>query len=128
MHKILRKKELRNDKIEPELRKYDSELSFLITCAWRLDTLETVLCSSTDSNENNGDMITNLEKLKGLKIFSVNVTTPAFDLKITFEQDLVLNVFCNETNLEDDLSNYTFYTKQKNYLIDTKSKFKIIVE
>ncbi|MBU0558702.1 MAG: hypothetical protein KKD86_13075 [Bacteroidetes bacterium] len=126
--KFLRKNELKNDKLEPILRKYDSELSLLISCAWRLDTLDEVLCSSTDSNENAGNMITNLLKLQDLEISSANITTPALDLKITFENNMTLHVFCNETNFEDDLPNYTFYTMGKNYLVDTKSRLEIIVE
>jgi len=75
-----------------EFREYMGEVSLLVWCTWRLDgPVEAV----TSSDEDYEAMATGLKVLVGQKILKIEVSPPAWDLCITFSNDLQLRVFCD---------------------------------
>jgi len=116
--KIPRKKKLVNPHLTDEQRLYKSELSLLIWSAWRLDSENGVICSSTDDNSNNGPMITGLKQLIGKKIRNVSIATPMHDMTILFDEGYVLNIFCDQCENE----NYSFFTTSKIYTVEAKGE------
>lgn len=106
--KIARKRPLRNTLLSDEQRQFEPELSLFVKCAWRINSDKNIICSSTDSNSNDGPMVNGLKMLVGHKVKSIDIEYPALDLKIIFDNDLRFYIFCNETNIDNNHSNYTF--------------------
>ncbi|NLD93288.1 MAG: hypothetical protein GX639_11545 [Fibrobacter sp.] len=120
--KIQRKKPLTNPYLTEEQRQYQCEYGLLIDCSWRLDSSIAVICSSKDSNEEGGVMLSGLKELINQRIVSVEVFMPAIDLQLHFDNEMTLKVFCDETNDVDMADNFTFITPKMNYTVGTKSQ------
>lgn len=119
--KILRKRTLKNPLLTEVQRNYEAELSLIVFCAWRLESENRIICSSTDSNHNDGPMVEGLNSLINCRITSVNVFPVSYDLILLFNNSMKLTIFCDQTNTEDMMDNYSFFTPQKVYTIEAKS-------
>lgn len=119
--KILRKQSIKNDYLSEDQKKYVGEFSLYVTCSWRLDSIDSVICSSKDSNEQNGPMVCGLKRLIGRKIIKVDVITPALDLVLCFDGSLCLRVFCDETDPDDEFDNYSIFTPHNIYTVKNRS-------
>ena len=62
-----------------------------------------------------------LESLVSYRISTINVSPVSYDLRLLFNDSLRLTVFCDQTNIEDSIDNYSFFTPQKVYTIETQS-------
>ncbi len=113
---------LGNPNLTEDQKFYESEVSLFVQCAWRLDSAKEVICGSTDSNEKNGPMLLGLQAMIGTTVERVTIATPAFDLILTLGGDLSLKVFCDQTNLEGDDSNYTLHTKDRIYIVGARGR------
>jgi len=119
--KIARKKPINNPHLTADQRQNKSEFDLMVSCAWRLNSDKEIVCSSTDLNDNDGPMVNGLKTLVGHKIKYIDITYPAYDLKLGFDNTLTLYVFCNETNTSDEYDNYVLYFKDSSFTVGTKS-------
>lgn len=113
--KIVRESPLKNKYLSEDMRNYEGEQClYLEDCDWRIQTSTSVLASSLSSNEEGGEMLVALNQLVGKRVTAAQLELPSFDLRLEFENDLRLVVFCFGKSLED-LDNYTFYSKEHSY-------------
>lgn len=113
--KIPRAIPLMNPSLGEDLRYHEGEISLYLCCAWRLDSEETSICSSGDSSAPEGPVISGLRLLVGTVVESVELFRPLFDLRIRFGSKLVLNVFCDLYDRDEESENYTVFVKDKLY-------------
>ncbi|MDM8549321.1 hypothetical protein QUF72_04550 [Desulfobacterales bacterium HSG2] len=119
--KIPRDRPLRNVHLAEDQRRYKAELSLFIWCSWRLDSDTEVICGATDPNDNDGPMINGLMNLPDRRVESVDALLPGLDLTLRFDGPFCLRVFCDETNIEDDYENYSFFTDSRIYTVNARS-------
>lgn len=109
---------LSNPHLSDEERACDGEMALLIECAWRLDTSTAVVCGSADASDDIDLMVRGLNLLIGRAVERVEVTLPAFDLRLEFGGSLRLTIFChNLSSNEDSPENYFFYTPERTYIV-----------
>ncbi len=105
---IERKPPLTNLYVNEEARLFDTEFVIhILHGAWRLQTDVSVICSSTSSNHEGGRMVDGLNQLIGQHISDVQLSLPAHDLGLTFENGMTLLIFCDQANEVDEFDNYT---------------------
>lgn len=107
--KVPMKKPLTNPHLTEEERNFDGEFSFYITCVWRIDSESEVISGCWEDNSEDGPMLRGLQKLVNQRVVAADSSLPALDLKITFENNLSLRVFCDQTSPEEGNDNYTFF-------------------
>lgn len=90
--KIAREEPLKNPTHSAEFRRFEGEANLLVWCSWRLDDLHQPLTSSDDTAES---LQRELNRLVGAQVRHVAVQPPAWDMTITFSNDLTLRVFCD---------------------------------
>ena len=69
-------------------------------------------------------MLIGLQSVISKVVEDVDIRKPAFDLTLRFRGDLSLRVFCDQTNSEDDDSNYTFHTKDRIYIVGPRGRLR----
>lgn len=104
---------LPNPHLTDELRHHEGEFSLFVLCAWRLQSSEQVICSSTSSNAANGTMRKGLRRLVGDTVSTVALGYPAFDLTVCFASGLSLLVFCDISRDEDEMDNYDYFVRDE---------------
>jgi hypothetical protein len=125
--KVPRTPVLTNPNLTEDQRRFTGEaFLFLQHAAWRLDSQTEIICGSTDSNELEGPMVHGLRRLVSTKAKAVYILSPFLDLLIEFEGGIVLTVFCDQTNLEDESDNYSLHVNRTAFVVATRSK--LIVE
>jgi hypothetical protein len=72
---------------------HEGEFIIFVLCSWRLDGPSFPLSSSEVPAESIGK---DLSMLTGKTIFRIEATSPAWDLRVTFSDDLSLTVFCDQ--------------------------------
>ncbi len=122
--KIPRRVPLLNPKLSEDERYHFGEVSLFIECAWRLDSSDTVICGSTDSNDNEGPMQRGLELIVGRTVKSVKVEPPACDLTIGLDGNFTLKVFCDQTNVEEGYDNYSLHVKDRIYIVGPRGRIR----
>jgi hypothetical protein len=122
--KIPMQKPLSNPYLHPDMRIYDSELGIMIECAWRLEQGSSVICDSGESNSNEGSMIKGLNNLAGRHIKLLSILPPALDMTIEFEDEYLLKVFCDMTDIKKETINYIIFA-QDNAVYTVQSRGKI---
>ncbi len=105
-NKILRDKPLKNELLNDENRRYKSEFDLLIYCAWNIESNFEVIVSSEDNYD---DIKEKVSIIQNQNLVDFCIEEPAFDLKIFFENNLILNLFCTNTNPDEIATNYDFY-------------------
>jgi hypothetical protein len=124
--KLLRKLPLRNASLSDEQRNFEGEFELYVECAWRLESKEEVLCTSTSSNHRGGLRDKSLRNLIGRTVTDAVCTYPGGDLAITFDDSLALRIFVDQANEVDEFCNYTFATKD--LLVTNAAKAEIKVQ
>lgn len=119
--KVRRPKPVRNLWLNKDEQENEGEMSLMIWCAWRLDGPAGVVCGSTDSNDNDGSMVKGVKMLIGRVVESAEILSPAFDLRLAFRGQYVLNIFCDQTSERDGTENYTFYGNEKILTVEAGS-------
>lgn len=124
--KINRKKPLGNTKLSSDVRNFTAEYSlFLEDCVWRIESSSKVFCSSESNNIDGGTMLSGLKRLHGRVIQSYKLSTPSMDLKIDFDEDIILKIFCLHKTLAP-LDNYTVFRGE--YSVTVNSAGQIMIE
>ena len=101
-----------------ELNNFESEFSLFISCVWRVDSSTKVHFGAWTEHE---FVRQGTEQIIGQTIKSLELSEPAFDLKVTFSNDVSLNIFCDQTNEEDSNDNYDFFTPEIIHTVGHKS-------
>ncbi|MDY7093081.1 MAG: hypothetical protein SX243_08935 [Acidobacteriota bacterium] len=110
--KIRRARPLRNPSLTEDQRTFEGEISILVECAWRVDSRTQVLGGSANDNRQGMAMLKSLGKLIGCRVADAKALAPGYDLLIDFEEGLRFEAFAVETNLEDDVDNYSIHTEK----------------
>lgn len=126
--KIPRKNKLKNRHLTEDTRTYRSEFSLFIQCSWRLDAEFEVVCGSKESNEEGGERNEGLKKLIHKHVTAIDLIKPAFDLNVHFDEKLILRIFCDETNPDEDekFDNYYLFIPECVFTVSNRSQ--LIVE
>jgi hypothetical protein len=88
-----------------DLRENDGEFGLMVSCAWRLDGPDEVVCGSGDPAE---PMSAGLDRIADRAVTAVRLVPPALDLIVAFG-DLTLTVFCDGTDAGADRDNYLVF-------------------
>jgi hypothetical protein len=112
--KIARSKRVNNPFLSEIARDHFGEHSiFVEDCAWRLESLDNVLCTSKSPNDHSGEMITGLAHLVNKRIIGAKNKNIALDLILEFESNFTLHIFsdCHSSVVDGD--NYSVHSKDK---------------
>ena len=121
--KIARSRPIKNRFLSEDARLYDAEYSLYVQFAsWRLDDSRSVICTSTDSNHNDGVMVQGLSKLIGCTVSRVLLTKPGCDLVLDFDRGYRLTVFCCWSNELEPATNYDFFTPHQAFSVESRSE------
>lgn len=115
--RTLKRKPVNNSHLTELVRRYDSAYSMLVWCPWRIDSDSKVVAGSHMSNTNDGPMVIGSKSICGQRITAVTCSSPAFDLRLNFENkhSLVIHCSANGKNYEDC---YSFGTPLGHYGVD----------
>jgi hypothetical protein len=109
---------LRNDRLSKVLREYHGEYCIFIEgCAWRLESKRTILCGWGDDADKIGECV---QCLVGCRLSAASVTNWALDLNLSFSNDYVLRLFCDQT--AGTLDNYSLRSPSGWYSVGPNSK------
>jgi hypothetical protein len=111
--KYPRDKPLKNPCINDDEKLFKPELSLMVYCAWRLSSLDRILCGWRSSNEMGGEMISGLSLLRFRRINDVSIRPLTLDLDLTFEDNICFQVFCDITTNDEEDNNYVLLIKDK---------------
>lgn len=121
--KMLRERPVRNPTLTTEQRNYIGEIRlFIQNAGWRIDDDSSVICSSTSSNDLDGSFGKGLRLILNQRVERIVVSHPGLDLRIEFEGKMVLTVFCDQANSEDEACNYSVHLNKKTFAIEAYSK------
>jgi hypothetical protein len=109
-----RAKPLRRPHLTPEQQELEGEVSMLVHCAWRLETSAAIVCGSGDDNGPDGPMLRGLTNVVGATVQHVESLCDGRDLVLTFDRDLTLRVFCDNTVPDQWSWNYTIFVDGQN--------------
>lgn len=110
---------------------FENKAFYTINCTWRIEDNGIVITTSWDDGTPLiGNMNKNAEKLIGRKLLYYELT-PQYDLKLHFENNLLVNVFCNIiTSISEDEDvyncNWDFSIPEKNIVANITGNYKII--
>lgn len=116
--KILMEKPIENEYLPRDLQLYNSEFSLFVQSVWRVDSRERVICGAWTEHE---FVHQEMAQIIGQTVKTIELFEPAFDLKITFSNELKLNIFCDQTNDVDENDNYSYFTPEIIYTVAHKS-------
>lgn len=86
---------IKNNNLPIVLQKNKGEYSILIYSTWRIAKGDKIICPSSWEYEKGSPMYKALDKLNDLKIVSMDIIKPCFDLFIEFENNYSLSVLCD---------------------------------
>lgn len=93
--KIRRSRSIRNPTLSPDQRDFDGEfLLFIKEAHWIVRNADTVICTSNDSNEAAGLMVSGLQQLVGCPLVSASLINGRGDLNLHFENGFNLQLNC----------------------------------
>lgn len=110
--KVPLKRWLGNETLDPETRRFEGEYALYIECAWRIRSSEGVICSWTSDNSPGGEMLFGLGRLEGTTVTAVDLRDGSYDLRLEFNDGLILDVFCDQLDPEEGIDNYSFFTRE----------------
>jgi len=90
--KIPREHALKNVLQAEEFQKCEGEANLLVWCTWRLDSQLEAVTSSDEADE---IISKKLDVLVGNRIILMEVVPPAWDMHVSFSNDLHLVIFCD---------------------------------
>ena len=116
---IQRKKPITNRHLSDVQRSYRGEYNLFVECSWRLMDNISIVCSSKSNRE---AMYSGLQMMVNQKVKASSANPITGDLVIQFEKLLTLNIFCDETNVEENSDNYTIGTPELNFIVGCGSQ------
>ncbi len=98
-------------KVERETR---GEWYFWIQmCSWRIDENFNPIAGCEDSRET---IEKALKKIENKKLANIEILNNAFDMKVEFENSIIINLFSIYTEEEDDGENWMLFTPERKVL------------
>lgn len=122
--KVSRKAPVKNPHLTDEQRANDSEFALFVECTWRLESKTQVICGAWDDNSKLGAMRKGLERLVGQTIDSISLARPSLDLALRFSNQLVLRIFCDQTNPAEMVDNYSLFLPRMICIVGTRSRLR----
>lgn len=98
-------------------RQFEGELGLYVECAWRLDSADAVVCGSGTAELDPDE----IGRIRGTTIERVDLTRPSFDCAMFLLQGLVLRLFCDQTEVDDAVSNYSLFTAETIFTVGPRS-------
>jgi hypothetical protein len=121
-NKIKRERALSNPNLTDDERIYWGEYGLLVrSSTWRIRTREKVVCGSSESSEEGGPMVRGLAQLKGKVISLVAIEDVTLDLTISFDDALIFDLFCSQTNQEAPYDNYSIRFRDRYFVVGCRS-------
>jgi hypothetical protein len=80
---------------------------WLYGCAWRLEQEERIITASED---NRSKIVAAIQCIEGQALQTFELQTPALDAVVTFEGNIVLRLFSNNT---EDMDSWMLFTPEK---------------
>jgi hypothetical protein len=121
--KLLRQHQVRNPTLPEDLRQNRGELSLFIQCAWRLEDKERVICGWGEDFSHGGPLGKGIQLIVDQPIERVSIRRPSFDLTLYFANSLMLQVFCDQTELSEEHGmNYALLAPGYSYTVATRSQ------
>ncbi len=115
--RTLKRKPTNNPHLSELVRLYDGAFSLLVWCPWRIDSDSKVVAGSHMANANDGPMVNGSQAICGQRIVAVTCSSPAFDLRLDFENRHSLVIHCGAIG-KDYEDCYSFGTPLGHYGID----------
>ncbi len=97
-----RDRPLRNPHVSELVRHFTAEYNLIIYSPWRVESSDAVLCGSHHSNDIDGPYQATFEQVISHKLIDIQCASPSLDLKLLFERDISLSVFCALIGMDDD--------------------------
>lgn len=112
---ILRQRPIRNPTLSALQREFDGEFKVFIQDAdWRLEDRGEAICSSKDTNDADGPMLSGLNRLVGKTVLSAAPLGKDGDFELMFDENLRLLVLCASTaDASGDGANYSLHDLEK---------------
>ncbi|MGH3523992.1 MAG: hypothetical protein ACRDU4_14515, partial [Mycobacterium sp.] len=85
------------------------EAALFIECTWRISDGTFLVASSADGHEPERSEYGSLSRVIGLAVSQCSFRPPFFDLSVTFDTGLQLDVFCDQVG-DERCANYTVET------------------
>jgi hypothetical protein len=105
--RIFRTQPLANLSLTEEERTHAGELVLFLTCPWRMEDKQRVLCSHYDVGTSRFQEVKTLVLDSTVRRSSVH--EPGWDLEVEFSTGQVLRTFCDRAERESE-ANYTLFT------------------
>lgn len=111
-----------NTSLTPDEHKFRGEyILYIEDCPWRLDGVDKVLTSWTDSNAPKGPLVTHMRGLIGKQITQVTLTQPGLDLTVHFDTGETLRIFPDQSDPNEG-DNYSLSLPEKTVIIGARSQ------
>jgi hypothetical protein len=121
--KLLRRSPVRNPTLSEDLRQNRGELAIFIQCAWRLEDKEQVICGWGDDFSDGGPLRKGIQLILNQAVEHVSIRRPSFDLTLCFTNSLMLQIFCDQTELSEEHGmNYVLFAPGYSYTVATRSQ------
>ena len=62
-----------------------------------------------------------VRRLKGRRVVGVQLVDVSFDLRLTFDSDIVLHIFCDQTNRDERADNYSLMSGPDYFTVGSES-------
>jgi len=101
---------------------YEGEfILYIECCSWRLISDKGILSSNFDEiNKINAG----INKILNTEVIEVKLVKKTFDLDIQFSNNHNFQIFCNQTDEENDMDNYSLFHGEDIYVIGPNLVFK----
>jgi hypothetical protein len=104
-----------NFHLPPVVRENEPEFSlFMRGTPWRVQTATGVVVGWMDDDPKDGPIDRTLERLVGSRVVRADLTAPAFDLMLEFDNGLTLAIFADGSPRSDD-DDYVLFTRHWAY-------------
>ncbi len=115
---IPREKPVDNPFLSEEEQNFEAEFSLFVHCVWRVNSTQKVIFGAWTEHEAVRQEINQIvdQTIKQIELFE-----PTFGMKVTFSNDLQLDIFCDQTNDEDKNDNYDYFIPEIIYTVGHKS-------
>jgi len=124
--KVRRKSPLTNRHLSEEQRSFQGSIWLhILGCTWRVDTATEVLGAWDVGETRVEDMVALMSGLVGGRVTAANVELPGLDLTLSFDNGMTLRLFCDQTDLEHEMDNYSICVGGTVYGVETRSKLVI---
>jgi hypothetical protein len=121
--KVPRVISLKNTAHSEEFRRFGSEISIFVWCAWRLDGPKEPVTSWDDKD---ASIESGLNQLIGANIDLIQISLPAWDANIAFSNSLCLRLFCDHVPSDPSYDgNWNLTTGSERYNFGPGAKYSI---